>query len=286
MKSSLYFDQLKKIAVNKGIFDEESGKNILIETSFLEKNHVFCTDFNANPNYLNSSISKEDQEELLLCLDPDFIDRRLEDRSRLSLYIENFDDSRDILSIPFDVCSFESNFDKRPIASGEFPVFCVLISEENYKESFVLLLTENGFGQKQVTYSEKKQHVEIWKEILLDTFIKINTNGVFEKRTTPKSDIRPINKRKKAQSKKTKTHPPRKYLYVTNRRIGSETLDDLSMDQKVREYSHCFEVRGHWRKINGVGLNRHGERTVQGATWIRSHLKGKKELIFKSRIVK
>lgn len=285
MKSTLYFDQLKKIVLNRGIFDDDSGQKVLIDLLFLENNRVFCTDFSVNPNYLNTSISKEDEEEMLLYLDPTFLKKREEDRKNLSKYLNEFDDERDVLSIPFDVCSFESSFDKKPISLGEYPVFCVLLGEEDKKPPFVVLLTENDLGEKHVTYSENVQNIKIWQEILLDTFIKINTNGVFEKTTTPKNELRPVNKRKKAQSKKIKKVTPKKYLYITKHRVENEALNNFSEEEKKREYSHCFEVRGHWRKIKGIGLNRHGERSVQGATWIKSHLKGSEDLIIKSRIV-
>jgi hypothetical protein len=284
MKSSLFFDQLKKIVLNKGIFDDNSGQKVTVDLSFLDRNRVFCTDFSVNPNYLNTSISKEDEEEMLHYLDPIFLNKREEDRKNLSKYLNEFDDERDVLSIPFDVCSFESSFDKKPISHGEYPVFCVLLGEEDKKPPFVVLLTENDLREKHVTYSENVQNIKIWQEILLDTFIKINTNGVFEKTTTPQNELRPVNKRKKAQSKKIKKVIPKKYLYITKHIVENEALNNLSEKEK-REYSHCFEVRGHWRKIKGIGLNRHGERSVQGATWIKSHLKGSEDLIIKSRIL-
>lgn len=284
MKSSLFFDQLKKIVLNKGIFDDDSGQKITVDLSFLDINRVFCTDFSVNPNYLNKSISKEDEEEILHYLDPIFLNKREEDRKKLSKYLNEFDDERDVLSIPFDVCSFESSFDKKPISHGEYPVFCVLLGEEDKKPPFVVLLTENDLREKHATYSENAQNIKIWQEILLDTFIKINTNGVFEKTTTPQNKLRPVNKRKKDQSRKIKKVTPKKYLYITKNIVENEALNNLSEKEK-REYSHCFEVRGHWRKIKGIGLNRHGERSVQGATWIKSHLKGSEDLIIKSRIV-
>lgn len=61
--------------------------------------------------------------------------------------------------------------------------------------------------------------------------------------------------------------------------VGSNQLD----------FSHRFEVRGHWRKTTGsIGKNREGEYVVQGYTWVKAHVKGPedKPVIKKTRIIK
>lgn len=55
--------------------------------------------------------------------------------------------------------------------------------------------------------------------------------------------------------------------------------------QKI-DWSHRFWVRGHYRKIEGVGKNRDGEYCLTGKTWVREHEKGEGELIDKVRIIK
>jgi hypothetical protein len=46
-------------------------------------------------------------------------------------------------------------------------------------------------------------------------------------------------------------------------------------------------VRGHWRKVNGIGKDRSGEYCVKEFTWVTEHDKGPdgKPLIRKTRIV-
>lgn len=41
------------------------------------------------------------------------------------------------------------------------------------------------------------------------------------------------------------------------------------------DWSHRWEVAGHWRRIRGVGKDRTGRYLVPGATWVRPHEKGK-----------
>lgn len=53
------------------------------------------------------------------------------------------------------------------------------------------------------------------------------------------------------------------------------------------EWSHRWEVRGHWRKIQGVGKDREGTYNTQGFTWVMPHEKGpeEKDLVKKIRVV-
>lgn len=60
----------------------------------------------------------------------------------------------------------------------------------------------------------------------------------------------------------------------------TKTLFNKSID-----WSHSWEVRGHWMKCSGLGKNRAGERVVQGLTWRIPHVKGQGVLIKKIRKV-
>lgn len=53
------------------------------------------------------------------------------------------------------------------------------------------------------------------------------------------------------------------------------------------DWSHRWLVRGHWRKVNGIGKDRSGEYCVKEFTWVTEHDKGPdgKPLIRKTRIV-
>jgi hypothetical protein len=53
------------------------------------------------------------------------------------------------------------------------------------------------------------------------------------------------------------------------------------------DWSHRWEVRGHWRRIEGVGKDRAGRYLVPGYTWVGAHVKGPEDtpLVRKTRIV-
>ena len=46
----------------------------------------------------------------------------------------------------------------------------------------------------------------------------------------------------------------------------------------IVDWSHRWEVMGHWRKIEGLGKNRAGEYVLSGLTWVNPHAKGPEHL--------
>jgi hypothetical protein len=71
-------------------------------------------------------------------------------------------------------------------------------------------------------------------------------------------------------------------IHITEKR-NTKKIDRES--KKIINWSHAWNVRGHWRKINGVGKGRDGVELVLGHTWVNSYIKGNGELIKKTRIV-
>jgi len=56
---------------------------------------------------------------------------------------------------------------------------------------------------------------------------------------------------------------------------------------KEIDWTHRWEVRGHWRKIKGIGKNRNNEYCTKSFTWVVPHEKGpeNKILVKKKRII-
>ena len=52
-------------------------------------------------------------------------------------------------------------------------------------------------------------------------------------------------------------------------------------------WSHRWEVMGHWRKVSGLGKDERGIYGLRGLTWVKPHTKGpdEKELVKKIRLV-
>jgi hypothetical protein len=66
----------------------------------------------------------------------------------------------------------------------------------------------------------------------------------------------------------------------------SKRCSDTQFFNQNIEWSHSWEVRGHWRSFKGTGKNRQGEKNVDGWTWVKPHKKGDGELLQKNRVVK
>ncbi len=45
------------------------------------------------------------------------------------------------------------------------------------------------------------------------------------------------------------------------------------------DFTHRWLVRGHWRKIHGIGKNRQGEYSIHNFTWVISHERGEGDLV-------
>ena len=80
-----------------------------------------------------------------------------------------------------------------------------------------------------------------------------------------------------------------KRVHRINRVIHVAPKKDAGYSSLTREidWSHRFAVRGHWRKLDGVGKDRAGDYCVSGFTWVSEHIRGPEHLPFikKTRIV-
>lgn len=68
-----------------------------------------------------------------------------------------------------------------------------------------------------------------------------------------------------------------------------EEKDSRSKEEETTsiEWSHRWKVRGHWRRVLGIGRDRTGEYRINGATWVREHIRGPEDkvLLNKKRIL-
>lgn len=71
-------------------------------------------------------------------------------------------------------------------------------------------------------------------------------------------------------------------IYIKPKKLQNESITTLNID-----WSHRFEVRGHWRVFEGVGKNRDGEYNIEGFTWVKNYVKGPEHLplVKKTRVV-
>lgn len=71
---------------------------------------------------------------------------------------------------------------------------------------------------------------------------------------------------------------PKKHKKILAEHIGAK---------KEIDWSHRWDVMGHWRIISGIGKDRTGNYSIKGYTWVISHTKGPEDkiLVRKTRFV-
>jgi hypothetical protein len=89
---------------------------------------------------------------------------------------------------------------------------------------------------------------------------------------------------KLGSGKMKRVHEIRRIIHVTPR----SKVESYTGGTREVEWSHRFEVRGHWVSLpGGLGKNREGDYCVKDWTWRVNHERGPKELplIKKTRVV-
>ena len=77
-------------------------------------------------------------------------------------------------------------------------------------------------------------------------------------------------------------HRIKNIVYVNKRRQKNV----VSLEGKPIEWSHKWEVRGHWRVCKTIGKDRFGDYRVNGFTWVKPHEKGDGDLVKKTRLLR
>lgn len=95
----------------------------------------------------------------------------------------------------------------------------------------------------------------------------------------------------KGNKVKYKMNGEKKYFKFKNITYVSPKKYQAEITSKVSshiEWSHRWEVRGHWREVKGIGKDRAGNYCVNGHTWVTPFVKGPENspLVKKSRVMK
>lgn len=97
-----------------------------------------------------------------------------------------------------------------------------------------------------------------------------------------------VNERFKVGSGKGKQiYKIKEVVHIALYRKGGDQLPKTTAQGKVIDWSHRWEVMGHWRKVSGIGKDPSGAYGVQGFTWVSPHERGpeNKPVVKKVRIV-
>lgn len=85
---------------------------------------------------------------------------------------------------------------------------------------------------------------------------------------------------------KTKPHEIRRIVHIVASRKDRDHAAPVTQGGVI-DWSHRWEVRGHWRKVHGIGKDRAGDYKIVGHTWVKNFTKGPAELplIVKTRVM-
>lgn len=155
------------------------------------------------------------------------------------------------------------------IAPGTYDLFCLEMDPDHRSSVNVFrsVTTDSQFDQLAVTT------LKLWLQTLNAGQLGVEeTNAVLH---IPRVD----------RPSKSKPHHIRRIVRITTK-ARKESTQPITAGGKI-DWSHRWEVRGHWRRVATVGKDRTGEYTVKGFTWVEQHTRGPDEapLVVKTRVV-
>ncbi|HEY8271211.1 MAG TPA: hypothetical protein VIG33_10020 [Pseudobdellovibrionaceae bacterium] len=172
----------------------------------------------------------------------------------------------DLSDAPFPIFSIEG-FGTEPAGEymgpvvGLLPLYCMISIELKPKifdyialskagdEYFVLQMDERKVGPIVTSFLQDLSKKSLGQE-RVRTSIKIGTG------------------------KMKRLHRLRRIIHVAPRKYARAAPET----HRHIDWTHRFEVRGHWRKIDTLGKDRQGKYCIHGYTWISHHEKGPETL--------
>lgn len=216
-------------------------------------------------------------DQMVDCSDPEPVDSSFYDLIRaanifvfpsgISCYDHENDPGE--LDLPFKTCSFERLDDLGGYA-------CYLINEVEPRSYQIYALTKNK-GQYYLLFSSTDSMTVAFKN-KINSFLRQIKHG--------KTGIENVKETVRIGSGASREiHKIRRIVHVCNKR---EYLKARSVTGKPIDWSHQWSVRGHWRRVNGLGKDRNDDYSVHGFTWVTDHIRGPedKPFIKKTRFLK
>lgn len=189
------------------------------------------------------------------------------------------EEAPELLDLPFGTCVIEStdgtlfNLDSADLTAGSDDVESIFVIEMNGHYGFVALLSE---GNMTWAADPKSDSYKVFMIVLKDLCRFINSKETRVGRQK-------INSRFK--HKATGLCKIKSAIHIARKQRPGELKEVLG--SFPIDWSHRWEVRGHWRKHPGVGKDRNRSYCIKDFTWVRAHVRGPddKDLVKKIRII-
>jgi len=264
---------------------------------------LHLTNFINAYNYISDLISKckrlnikceFDVEAIIIKLDFNEVQPFILDEPPLkTIELERIEENT-ILSVPFKLWSFECReglIDKNTRwiqEEKEIQLFCVIVDEitpGNYNFSISASNNEGIDSEIAIFSFSYKENCPILKEkyMWLKSFAKQVLNQIHHQ----KCGIVPCSiKKKYKHNREKKFYRCNEAIYVSKK--SNKEFYDNECAIPIN-WNHSWRVMGHWRRLDNlesIGLDREGNRTVKGFTWINPFMKGDGKEVSKIRKIK
>ena len=210
--------------------------------------------------------------------------------------LEHASSPDEVVASPFEIFSIEMSdgpitTDEKGMGVNIDVLFCKEITFDEYEitsygklNGVDVVLVATKSGSDAFVNGEFRQRVDgssiydSYKAIVENFLVRLQSEKLGTFNASGKSKYKDVTGQKK-------TYKPNNVVYVQPKRESRGS--DLVSGRKI-EWHHAWTVRSHYRRLKpgSKGLNRQGERVVDGATFIGTYQKGIGELIEKVRKVK
>jgi hypothetical protein len=183
------------------------------------------------------------------------------------------------LDLPFTTCFFEGNLDYESFDfTKQVPikVMYVLVREmapNNYYFNFSAYVGSRPAVCVHVAENINPTWLPLMKEIVRRVLDAMKANDVCTERTN-------IRLKAKTSDGINYIHKIKEVIHVVPKGQQPKKVEEHS----VIDWTHRWEVRGHWRKTDGIGKDRSGQYGVKGFTWVNPHSKGPEDKLLVKKI--
>lgn len=181
--------------------------------------------------------------------------------------------------LPFKSCAFEFHGKSSLLADGDSRFSCIIVDEVG-PQKFDIFIADTNYKTSVMSLKtflhDDKDNIAIHKMVSA-CLIALNENS--HGQSASDDFVRIIN----SQGNKR-----RRYINKIVHVCSKEKRLFLSKEKELEvDWSHRWEVRGHWRDIVGLGKDRSGDYCITNKTWVIDHVKGPEDLplIRKTRVI-
>lgn len=146
-------------------------------------------------------------------------------------------------------------------------ILCVEVTPNNF--DFIVLANARNIDVTFKANTSTKRYIQ---KIFFDMLKRLNSEKIGVQNKVFKIKI--------GSGKNKKYIKLNKIVYIKPKK---EVTENFISKNKNIDWSYKWLVRGHWRKVDGIGKNREGLYNTSGYTWVKEHEKGDGELVIKQR---